>query len=109
MKTPAIESLQQLERDVERALDSRDDSHLRVLGYGEISVVVALELGEERYACKRLPPMSSLQTFALFLTLSRPSLTTVQRFSNASCDIVNQFLATIWKTLGILQCWVSCA
>ncbi|MHB8875046.1 MAG: DUF6206 family protein [Myxococcaceae bacterium] len=39
-----------------RALETGDEGGLRVLGYGEISTVVALETPGGTFACKRLPP-----------------------------------------------------
>ena len=50
--------LQALERAVEQALQSGDESGLRVLGYGEISAVLAVDTPEGRFAAKRLPPFS---------------------------------------------------
>jgi hypothetical protein len=49
---PAPERLAALEVDVDRALVSGDLGPLEVLGYGEISCVLALD----GFACKRLPP-----------------------------------------------------
>jgi hypothetical protein len=48
-----------LERDVTRALASGDDRALRVLGYGEVSIVLGWPREEPRLACKRLPPVPS--------------------------------------------------
>jgi hypothetical protein len=44
-----------LERSVRQALRSGDDSALRVLGYGEISLVLGWPSDNPGYACKRLP------------------------------------------------------
>ena len=44
-----------LEAAVQRALDTLDESGLRVLGYGEISLVLGLPRDEPEFACKRLP------------------------------------------------------
>jgi hypothetical protein len=44
---------------VAHALESGETSSLEVLGYGEISPVLALRLGGGALACKRLPPFSS--------------------------------------------------
>ena len=51
----------ELERGVQRALGSGDDSHLKVLGYGEISTVLLLETAAGSYAAKRLPPFSDAE------------------------------------------------
>ncbi len=48
-----------LESRVQRALCSGDDSALRVLGYGEISLVIGWPREGPRWACKRLPPFAS--------------------------------------------------
>ena len=52
--------LGRLEREVQRALERGDDSALRVLGYGEISLVVGWPADAPRWACKRLPPFPSV-------------------------------------------------
>jgi hypothetical protein len=51
----ADDELRQLEAEVDRALERGDDAGLHVLGYGEISMVLAWPAGEPRFACKRLP------------------------------------------------------
>ena len=48
-----------LESRVQRALCSGDDSALRVLGYGEISLVIGWPRESPRWACKRLPTFAS--------------------------------------------------
>jgi hypothetical protein len=52
---PAAELLR-LDAALRRALETGDESGLDILGYGEISSVVAWKVGDNRYACKRLPP-----------------------------------------------------
>lgn len=49
-------ALEDLERKVSRALATDDQSRIDVLGYGEISTVLRLEVDNRSYACKRLPP-----------------------------------------------------
>jgi hypothetical protein len=56
----ADDDLGSLERDVHRALTLGDATHLRVLGRGEISLVLGWPAGEPRWACKRLPPFPSI-------------------------------------------------
>jgi len=51
---PAVPDLASLEEKVAGALDG-DGSDLRVLGYGEISCVLAWAAGGDTVACKRLP------------------------------------------------------
>lgn len=48
-----------LESRVQHALRSGDDSALRVLGYGEISLVIGWPRESPRWACKRLPTFAS--------------------------------------------------
>jgi hypothetical protein len=48
--------LEELEAAVGAALDGDDRSGLRVLGYGEISLVLGWPTDAPRWACKRLPP-----------------------------------------------------
>ncbi len=48
-------ALAALEQDVDRALNTGDASELDVVGYGEISCVLALDLPEGTVVCKRLP------------------------------------------------------
>jgi hypothetical protein len=57
------ELLSELERDVQHALDTGDESALEVLGYGEISPVLALTAQGARFAAKRLPVFSSREAF----------------------------------------------
>ena len=53
------DELRVLESRVQSALDNGDDSALRVLGYGEISLVLGWPAEQPRWACKRLPPFPS--------------------------------------------------
>lgn len=79
MSAPPItdDELATLEHDVVDALDRADPSRLRVLGEGEISLVLAGgELGS--WACKRLPPF-------------------------ATCDAADRYAATIERYLDELQ------
>lgn len=54
------DELLSLERDVDRALTLGEGAGLRVLGYGEISLVLGWPAEAPRWACKRLPPFPSL-------------------------------------------------
>jgi hypothetical protein len=49
------EELARLEASVQAALESGSGEALEVLGYGEISTVLALNTAAGRFACKRLP------------------------------------------------------
>jgi len=48
-----------LDAAMEHAFATGDSSRLDVLGYGEITTVVAFESAGRRWACKRLPPFDS--------------------------------------------------
>ena len=52
-----------LEHDVEHALSTGDESALEILGYGEISPVLAVTTKEGRFAAKRLPLFASRASF----------------------------------------------
>lgn len=56
MAWPEAAALAALEERVERALRAGGSGDLEVLGYGEISAVLALDGPSGRFACKRLPP-----------------------------------------------------
>ncbi|MGD2051709.1 MAG: DUF6206 family protein [Acidimicrobiia bacterium] len=49
-------ALAALEEEVQRALRTGDESHLAVLGYGEVGSVLRLDAPGGPYAAKRLPP-----------------------------------------------------
>ncbi|HEX7603011.1 MAG TPA: DUF6206 family protein [Polyangiaceae bacterium] len=63
MSGPSQEALGELDAKVLHALATGDESGLRVLGYGEISTVVAVTVPEGTFACKRLPPFDSRARF----------------------------------------------
>jgi hypothetical protein len=64
-RVPAFErdAVESLEREVARALESPDTPGPEVLGYGEISCVLALRFDGGGVACKRLPPFPSEEAF----------------------------------------------
>ena len=55
-----------LERTVEHALDTRDANALHVLGYGEITSVLAWPTAEGPWACKRMPGFDRIERFEAF-------------------------------------------
>jgi hypothetical protein len=57
------DDLRELDRLIEEALASGDESALRVLGYGEMSLVLGWPQNEPRFACKRLPVFRSRERF----------------------------------------------
>jgi hypothetical protein len=52
------DELHALEREVDHALARQDAAGLRVLGHGEISLVLGWPRDQPRWACKRLPPFA---------------------------------------------------
>ena len=65
---PALpaDSLAAMEAAVDRALSAGHAGDLRVLGYGEISLVIAWEHDGRWRACKRLPPLPSAEAMASY-------------------------------------------
>ncbi len=61
--------LQQLEGRVRRALRSGDDDELEVLGYGEISCVLGVEVDGASLAAKRLPRFEDRRAFGEYQDL----------------------------------------
>jgi hypothetical protein len=62
----AVPDLERLERVVEDAIATGDESKLHVLGYGEISTVVAWPEQSGPHACKRLPGFDDASRFAAY-------------------------------------------
>jgi hypothetical protein len=58
--------LRQLDELVEAALAAGDESALPILGYGEISLVLAWPREAHRFACKRLPPFRDHERFETY-------------------------------------------
>jgi len=56
---PEREQLEELERTVQHALRTSRTDGLRLLGAGEISLVLGWPVDEPTWACKRLPPFPS--------------------------------------------------
>lgn len=70
MSDPRIaEALPGLEDRVDRALSTGDNGDIDILGYGEISSVLACETGAGRFACKRLPLFHSAAPVAAYEAL----------------------------------------
>jgi hypothetical protein len=67
-----------LERAVEDALASGDESALHVLGYGEITSVLAWPAADGPWACKRLPVFDSQDRLADFRTQFAQYVTALQ-------------------------------
>ncbi len=67
--SPSQEALEQAEARIARALRAGSSRGLEVLGYGEISSVVALETPAGRFAIKRLPPFDDPARFEAYRRL----------------------------------------
>jgi hypothetical protein len=63
--------LESLEAEVVRALEDQDASGLRILGHGEISLVLGWPPDDPRVACKRLPPFPSSTRFEAYAAVVR--------------------------------------
>lgn len=91
------EAVVSLEEDVARALETGDISRLEVLGYGEISVVVALETDEGRFACKRLPRFHNRAAYHRYSELLDDYL---EALRTAGVDPVQSTLVPIHLNVG---------
>ena len=60
--------IERIDAEIERALATGDIGSLRILGYGEVSCVVAAETGAGRFAVKRLPPFADEGRFERYRT-----------------------------------------
>ncbi len=67
--TPSRQQLARVETRIRRALSEGNFSGLEVLGYGEISTVVALDTPGGRFAVKRLPPFGDRPRYEAFRRL----------------------------------------
>lgn len=101
MTLPA-EQLAALERTVQHALESGDDTGLTVLGYGEISAVLAVDTPEGRFAAKRLPPFSGASVFVAY----RSTLETyVAALEAAGIQVVPTSLQSVTRPDGSLTAY----
>ncbi len=66
---PSREELERAEKRISRALRQGSSRGLEVLGYGEISSVVAIETPAGRFALKRLPPFPDRTRFEAYRRL----------------------------------------
>ena len=74
----ALQDLVALDAAVTRAFSTGDASGLEVLGYGEISAVVAWASGDRSWACKRLPPFRGRADADRYSALFEEYLATLQ-------------------------------
>ena len=66
-----------LDRAVEAAFSSRDERALHVLGYGEISTVLAWPEPDGPFACKRLPTFDDADRFDAYRAVFHTSIETL--------------------------------
>ena len=64
-----MEALAELERAVRGALETGDDRSLRILGYGEITLVLGSPADQPTVACKRLPVFRGAAAVAAYRRL----------------------------------------
>jgi len=107
-------TLAALERAVGQALEEADEGDLRVIGYGEISLVVAWREGGAEWACKRLPPFAHEEAFeryrrtvgaylqALDRAGVRPVETEVQLLSQADKGLIGYCVQPILPAGSLL-------
>ncbi len=74
------------------ALEGGDADDLEVLGYGEISTVVAVETSRGRFALKRLPPFDGETRFAAYRALFDEYL---ERLAAAGVAVVSSALRSL--------------
>lgn len=92
------ESLTALAAQVREALRTGQDSHLDVLGYGEISTVLACE----GHACKRLPPFPTAKAYDAYATTFERYLTDLR---DAGCTVVESVLRRTDNPDGTFTAW----
>lgn len=96
---PEVTDLATLEDSVDEALRRADAGSLRVLGYGEISCVVAWRAGDVSVACKRLPPFPD----RAHLDAYRHALETyLERLREHGIDVVPTALQTVPRADGTI-------
>jgi len=87
------EELRALDTAVERAIDGGGTSHLEVLGYGEISAVVAWPTMEGVRACKRLPPFADEASVEAYSACVADYLDALRRAGVTPLETAVQWLA----------------
>ncbi len=90
--TELVDSIAALDVEVRRALETGDESGLDVIGYGEISLVVALETSDGPRACKRLPPFSDRTTYSRYAEVFELYLSTL---ADAGVEVVDSCLVDL--------------
>lgn len=98
---PAAE-LATLEERLQDAFRTGNETGLHVLGYGEISSVVAWTVGHERFACKRLPEFDGVARFERYREVFERYLRTLDE---RGIPPVPSTLQTIPLANGHLAVW----
>jgi hypothetical protein len=98
---PATE-LATLEKRLQSAFTTGNETGLHVLGYGEISSVVAWTVGEDRFACKRLPEFDGRARFERYRELFERYLRTLE---DAGTPPVRSTLQALPLADGHLAVW----
>jgi len=99
---PTAESLAELERRVDDALRRGDESGLTVLGYGEITTVLAWPDPSGPWACKRLPVFDDRARFDAYAEVFHDYLAGVRAAGTA---VVDSRLHTVERPDGRLAAY----
>lgn len=75
----SVEALAAVEAQVQHALESGDESKLRVIGYGEVSTVLQVSTTGGDFACKRLPRFATRGGYDRFAALLERYLVALDR------------------------------
>lgn len=100
--TLSQDDLELMERRVRRALETGDEGELDVLGYGEISTVIEWRVGDEGFACKRLPPFPDE---AAFVAYESAFSTYLERLRGAGIRVIESGLRTVQSDDGAWTVW----
>ncbi|MBM3671015.1 MAG: hypothetical protein FJW86_02335 [Actinobacteria bacterium] len=92
-----------LERAVEEALDGGDQQALHVLGYGEITSVLAWPNATGPWACKRMPGFDSVERFELFRTRFH---TYADALKGKGVDVLESWIEAVPAVDGRLTAYV---
>lgn len=102
MNDPSPGSLAELERRVDDALRRGDESGLTVLGYGEVSTVLAWPEPSGPWACKRLPVFDDRDRFDAYAQVFHDYLAGVR---GAGTAVVDSRLRTVERPDGRLAAY----
>jgi hypothetical protein len=100
--SPRLSGLAELEGRVDRALTTGDESGIEVLGYGEISCVLAWRAGNDAFAAKRLPPFDTKTRLEAYRTAFDAYLRALDR---CGVNVVPSLLESTTSADGRLAAW----